>query len=173
MFSVVIFREMSAYVTIITHFFPAVQRKKTRFCKKNKKARQKGGPFIPGSYGAGYLPAAQTTGASVGVPGNAVDQNLYALHVRLPCTVGTPVGMADLNTERYSLVTELTLCHLVPHLLPDLNLPNRQLFYITRETLQMQEKLFTFCNFFSTCHSSGFSCRPARKNCCQTAGILL
>lgn len=43
--------------------------------------------------------------------GLAVDYGLDALHIGLPSAVGASVGVADLNTESYILITKLTLCH--------------------------------------------------------------
>ena len=58
------------------------------------------------------LAAAQAAGADVDVLRSAVDDGLDALHVRLPGTVGASVGVADLDAEGNTLVTELTLCHI-------------------------------------------------------------
>ena len=63
-------------------------------------------------HSAGDLAAAEAAGADVDVLRSPVDDGLDALHVRLPGTVGAPVGVADLNAEGHALVTELALCHL-------------------------------------------------------------
>ena len=67
-------------------------------------------------YGALNLAAAKATGAGVDMLGTSVHYGLYALDVGLPCAIGTPVGMADLDTESHVLSTILTLCHLLLHL---------------------------------------------------------
>ena len=67
-------------------------------------------------YGAFYLAAAKATGAGVDMLGTSVHYGLYALDIGLPCTIGTPVGMADLDAESHVLSTILTLCHLLLHL---------------------------------------------------------
>ena len=43
--------------------------------------------------------------------GGTVNDRLHTLHIGLPCTIGTPMRVGDLNTERYTLIAELTLCH--------------------------------------------------------------
>ena len=43
--------------------------------------------------------------------GGTVHDCLHTLHIGLPCTIGTPMRVGDLNTERYALVAELALCH--------------------------------------------------------------
>lgn len=67
------------------------------------------------------LAAAQTTGAYVDVLRGTVEDHLYALHIRLPHTVGTSVRVAHLNAERNALVTKLAFCHLMLHLLASLD----------------------------------------------------
>ena len=66
---------------------------------------------------AGNLAAAQTTGACVGVLGCAINNNLDALHVRLPHAVGTSVRVAHLDAKSDTLIAKITLCHLMLHLL--------------------------------------------------------
>ena len=63
------------------------------------------------SHSAGNLAAAQTTGACVGMLGGTVHDNLNALDVGLPSTVGASVGVGNLNTESYALATKITLSH--------------------------------------------------------------
>ena len=60
---------------------------------------------------AGNLAAAEAAGADVDVLGGTVNNRLYALHIGLPCAVGTSVGVADLNPEGNALIAELALCH--------------------------------------------------------------
>ena len=62
-------------------------------------------------HSAGDLAAAEAASADVNMLGGTVYDGLDALHIRLPRTVGTSVGMADLNAESHTLVAELTLCH--------------------------------------------------------------
>ena len=70
-----------------------------------------------GSDRAGNLTAAQTTGACVGMPGGPVHDHLDALDVGLPRAVGASVRVAHLDAESNTLIAELTLCHLMLHLL--------------------------------------------------------
>lgn len=62
------------------------------------------------------LAAAQAAGACVDMLRSSVYHCFYALNVGLPCTIGTSVGVRNLNTEGNALVTELAFCHL-KHLL--------------------------------------------------------
>ena len=76
--------------------------------------------FVSGNvklHSAGDLTAAQAASADVNVLRSTVYDGLDALHIRLPGTVGASVGMADLNTESHVLITKLTLCHKLKHLL--------------------------------------------------------
>ena len=43
--------------------------------------------------------------------GAAVYDGLDALHIGLPGTVGTSVGVGNLDTKGYILVAKLTFCH--------------------------------------------------------------
>ena len=60
--------------------------------------------------------ATEATGANIDVLRSSVYHCFYALNVGLPCTIGTSVGVRNLNTEGNALVTELAFCHL-KHLL--------------------------------------------------------
>lgn len=69
------------------------------------------------SHSAGNLAAAQTTGACVGMLGGTVHDNLNALDVGLPSTVGASVRVAHLDAESHTLIAKFALCHLMLHLL--------------------------------------------------------
>ena len=69
------------------------------------------------SHSAGNLAAAQTTGACVGMLGGTIHDNLNALDVGLPSTVGASVRVAHLDAESHTLVAKFALCHLMLHLL--------------------------------------------------------
>ena len=43
--------------------------------------------------------------------GGTIDDRLHTLHIGLASTIGTPMRVGDLNTERYTLIAELALCH--------------------------------------------------------------
>ena len=45
--------------------------------------------------------------------GSSVDHSLNALDVGLPCTIGTSVGVRDLNAEGHALTTKITLSHFI------------------------------------------------------------
>ena len=67
--------------------------------------------------------------------GRTVYDGLDALHIGLPCTVASSVGVADLNAKNNALIAEFTLCHLLKHLLACVYLPSsvdEQLLYNSR-----------------------------------------
>ena len=66
---------------------------------------------------ADNLAAAQAAGADVNVLGGTVHDGLDALHIGLPSTVGTSVGVGYLNAKGNALVAKLTFCHKLKHLL--------------------------------------------------------
>ena len=43
--------------------------------------------------------------------GSSVNDSLNALDVGLPCTIGTSVGVRDLDTEGHALVAKFALSH--------------------------------------------------------------
>ena len=43
--------------------------------------------------------------------GGTIDDRLHTLHIGLPGTIGTPVGVRDLNTEGHALVAKFALSH--------------------------------------------------------------
>ena len=57
------------------------------------------------------LSAAEAASAYVDMLRSTVNDSLNALHIGLPHTIGTSVGMGHLDAESNILVTELTLCH--------------------------------------------------------------
>ena len=64
---------------------------------------------MPGkSDGALDLIGAEASGTSVHMAGSSVNDSLNALDVGLPCTIGTSVGVGDLDTEGYALATKIT-----------------------------------------------------------------
>ena len=68
-------------------------------------------------HSAGDLAAAQAASASINVLGTSVHDRLDALHIGLPSTVGTSVGVGYLNAKGNALVAKLTFCHKLKHLL--------------------------------------------------------
>ena len=66
--------------------------------------------------------------------GGTVHDNLNALDVGLPSTVGASVRVAHLDAESHTLVAKFALCHLMLHLLAYTNLI-KQLIYNTRTLL--------------------------------------
>ena len=43
--------------------------------------------------------------------GRTIDDCLHTLNIGLPGTIGTSVGMGNLDTEGHALVAEFALCH--------------------------------------------------------------
>ena len=70
--------------------------------------------------GALNLVGTQTSGTSVHMARSTVDNSLDPLHVGLPGTIGTSVGVGDLDTKGNTLATIITLCHSL-HLLSVIN----------------------------------------------------
>jgi hypothetical protein len=91
-------------------------------------------------HSAGDLAAAQAASADVNMLGASVHDGLDALHIGLPCTVGSSVGVADLDTKGNALITKFALCHSLKHLLACVSL-NRQLLYNNRTAGQLQEQI--------------------------------
>ena len=104
---------------------PGDRNKRIRSCvnallKKNEKSSPYG-ELVSGNirllHSAGDLTAAQAASASINMLGTSVHDRLDALHIGLPSTVGTPVGVRHLNAKGNALVAKLTFCHKLKHLL--------------------------------------------------------
>ena len=63
--------------------------------------------------GALNLVGAEASGTCVNMAGSSVNDSLNALDVGLPCTIGTSVGVRDLNAEGHALTTKITLSHFI------------------------------------------------------------
>ena len=102
------------------------------------------------SDGALDLIGAEASGTSVHMAGSSVDDSLNALDVGLPCTIGTSVGVGDLDTEGYALATKITFRHLL-HLPSGCLLnklrPLQALDYDTRLFPKMQALFSKFFDF--------------------------
>ena len=68
-------------------------------------------------HSAGDLAAAQAASADVDMLGRAVHDGLDALHIGLPGTVSSSVGVGDGDAESHALIAEFALCHFLKHLL--------------------------------------------------------
>ena len=97
---------------------------------------------MPGkSDGALNLVGAEASGTSVHMAGSSVNDSLNALDVGLPCTIGTSVGVRDLDTEGYALTTKITLSHsIAPPIRKILNKlrPSQALRYDIKHFSKMQ-----------------------------------
>jgi hypothetical protein len=61
--------------------------------------------------GALNLVGTQTSGTSVHMARSTVDNSLDPLDIGLPGTVGTSVGVGNLDTKGYALTAKITLRH--------------------------------------------------------------
>ena len=59
------------------------------------------------------LVGTEASGTSVHMAGSTVDHGLDTLDIGLPCTVGTSVGVRNLNTKGNALAAIITLSHFV------------------------------------------------------------
>ena len=64
-----------------------------------------------GSHRTGDLTGTEASGADVHMSGGTIHDRLDALHIGLPGTVGTTVGVGHLNAENNALIAEFTLGH--------------------------------------------------------------
>jgi UDP-N-acetylenolpyruvoylglucosamine reductase len=87
--------------------FSVTNRHKIKNAAENSAA-----DFIAGtSDSALNLVGAEASGTCVNMAGSSVDHSLNALNVGLPGTVGTSVGVRNLDTKGYALTTKITLSH--------------------------------------------------------------
>ena len=102
-----------------------------------------------GSDGALHLVGAETSGTDVDMARSTVDDRLDTLDIGLPHSVGTSVGMGDLDTERNALAANIALCHLL-HLQSVEKSRNNALrgigCYHSRNQSEMQVKIKKFLN---------------------------
>ena len=71
------------------------------------------------------LVGTEASGTCVHMAGSSIDNGLDPLDIGLPGTVGTSVGVGNLNTKGYALATKITLRH-------SLHLPSGQLVKLLR-----------------------------------------
>ena len=57
------------------------------------------------------LVGTEASGTSVHMARSTVDNRLDPLHIGLPCTVGTSVGVGNLDSKGHALTTKITLRH--------------------------------------------------------------
>ena len=72
------------------------------------------------------LVGTEASGTSVHMARSPVDNGLDALHIGLPGTVGTSVGVGHLDTKGHALTTKITLRHSL-HLLSARRITNLRL----------------------------------------------
>ena len=82
--------------------------------------------------------------------GSTVNDSLDALDVGLPCTVGTSVGVGNLDTEGHALAAKITLSHFIapPIWIIITVRPSQALRYDTRLFEKMQALFYKFSSFF-------------------------
>ena len=60
---------------------------------------------------AGNLAGTQTPGTNIYMARRTVDNSLDTFHIGLPGTIGTSVGVGNLDTKGNTLIAKLTLSH--------------------------------------------------------------
>ena len=91
----------------------------------------------------------EASGTSVHMARSSVNDSLNALDVGLPCTVGTSVGVGNLNTEGHALATIITLRHFIAPPSDFIQTrPFQALRYDTRLYHKMQAFFYKFFTFF-------------------------
>ena len=92
----------------------------------------------------------EASGTSVHMAGSTVNDSLDALDVGLPCTVGTSVGVGNLDTEGHALAAKITLSHFIapPIWIIIIVRLSQALRYDTRLFLKMQALFYKFFSFF-------------------------
>ena len=68
---------------------------------------------VPRLDSAGNFTGTQTPGTNIHMAGRAIDHCLNALDIGLPGTIGTSVGMGNLDTKGHALATKITLSHFI------------------------------------------------------------
>ena len=92
----------------------------------------------------------EASGTSVHMAGSTVNDSLDALDVGLPCTVGTSVGVGNLDTEGHALAAKITLSHFIapPIWIIIIVRPSQALRYDTRLSAKKQALFYKFFSFF-------------------------
>ena len=82
--------------------------------------------------------------------GSTVNDSLDALDVGLPCTVGTSVGVGNLDTEGHALAAKITLSHFIapPIWIIIIVRPSQALRYDTRLFSKKQALFYKILSFF-------------------------
>ena len=104
--------------------------------------------------GALNLVGAEASGTCVNMAGSSIDHSLNALDVGLPGTVGTSVGVRNLDTKGYALTTKITLSHsIAPPIRKILNKlrPSQALRYDNKLFKKKQALFSKFFVFFKIC----------------------
>ena len=138
-------------------YYRGIPQKPTHFFIQNKKRCRKFDSVFYShgkSDGALDLIGAEASGTSVHMAGSSVNDSLNALDVGLPCTIGTSVGVRNLDTEGYALTTKITLSHSLH--LPSFDYstnyaPSQALRYDTKLSPKMQaffSKIFDFLKIY-------------------------
>ena len=92
-----------------------------------------------------------------------VDHCLHALYIGLPGTIGTPVGVRNLDTEGHALVAKFALSHPL-HLLAVItygSLAPQAVDIITDNVMNCKHYLTKKRNFFE------------KRKCCETGGYKI
>ena len=79
--------------------------------QNRKTPGQKSGRFIRTLNRSGDLTGTHTPGTNINMAGGTVYDCLHTLHIGLPDTVGTAVGVGDLDAKGDALVAEFAFSH--------------------------------------------------------------
>ena len=94
----------------------------------------------------------EASGTSVHMAGSTVNDSLDALDVGLPCTVGTSVGVGNLDTKGHALAAKITLSHFIapPIWIIIIVRPSQALRYDSRLFVKKQALFYKILSFFQS-----------------------
>ena len=74
-------------------------------------AQKSGASFVSQLDSAGNFTGTQAPGTNIYMARRTIDDRLHTLYVGLPGTIGTSMGVGNLDTEGHALVAKLALSH--------------------------------------------------------------
>ena len=108
-------RSRRGVITVLAKYRPADPCGSAGFLKTKNATGNRWRIYVGGdkSDSALNLVGAEASGTSVHMAGSTVDNRLDTLHIGLPGTVGTSVGVRNLNTKGHALAAKITLSHFI------------------------------------------------------------
>ena len=106
--------------------------------------------ILQGSNSTLDLVGTEASGTSVHMAGGTVNNRLDTLHIGLPGTVGTSVGVGNLDTKGHALAAKITLSHFIapPIWIIIILRPSQALGYDSRLFAKMQALFYKILSFF-------------------------